>query len=108
MTGLDFAWAFEKIWVAIFAYIFWKSKELKKENKQRDTDIQNLQLAQARASTIFITETQMKEAVREALLPYKESQQEIKILLKGLNDHIFTLSKDVAVQHAIGALNNDK
>ena len=108
MNGLDLTWAFEKLWVAAFIYIFWRSKELKKDNKQRDTDIHTLQIAQAKTSTIFFLVIQMKEALREALVPYKEGQQEIKILLKGLNDHIFTLSKDMAVQHAIGAMGNDK
>ena len=108
MTGLDVAWLLEKIWVAAFALIFWWSKELKKENLKRDDAIQKLELFNAKSSTTFVTESQMKDAVREALTPYKEDQQEIKVLLRGLNDHIFTLSKEVAVQHAIGTQGNDK
>jgi len=104
-VDLTIAMVFEKLWAAIFVYVFWKGREISKENKHRDTAITNLQIAEAKSITSFITDTQMKDAVREALIPYKEGQQEIKALLSGLNEHIFTLSKEVAVQ---GAIANDK
>ena len=101
-------WLLNKAWVLLVG-IGWHLKHSKdKEDKERDKTIRELERQHNSFNSKFITEAQMKEAIREALEPYKEDQQEIKLLLRGLNDHIFALSKDMAVQNAIRSLNDQQ
>ena len=98
-------WLLNKAWILLVGLFWYAKKNLDKDNKKRDASIQELKLEASK----YITEGQMKEAIREALEPYKADQQEIKLLLRGLNDQILSLSKDMAVQNAIRNLaNNDQ
>lgn len=101
-------WLLNKAWILIVGFLWYGKKNLDRDNRERDHSITELEKSTALASSTFITEAQMKDAIREALEPYKEDQQEIKLLLRGLNDQIFALSKDMAVQNAIRSLSNDQ
>ena len=104
----ELLWVLNKAWVLLAAFMIYAKKTQDKEDKDRDHAIQELEKKQATSEAKFITEAHMKDAIREALEPYKEDQQEIKLLLRGLNDHIFALSKDMAVQNAIRSLNDQQ
>lgn len=98
----------EKLWVVISIVAFWMIKELKKDNKERDSKISRIEKTVDRAENTFITDAHMKESIREFLEPYKQDQQEIKALLRELNEHVIELSKDMAVQNAIRKLDESK
>jgi hypothetical protein len=101
---LKYGWSPFVAWY-IFNYNKHKDdrKELTKSIDLLNTKVHTLELAK----TEFVTHSQMKEAILEALEPYKEDQHEIKILLRALNDQINSLSKDMAVQDALRQLGND-
>lgn len=104
----EILWIINKAWVLLVGIMWYYKKNQDRDDRERDAAIQELEKKQVTSEAKFITEAHMKEAIREALEPYKEDQQEIKVLLRGLNDQIFALSKDMAVQNAIRSLNNDQ
>lgn len=97
-------WLLEKAWVLLIGWFWYEKKEAKKEDVARDIAISDLKLKLASAN--YVTEDQVKEAIKEALRPYKEDQQEIKLLLKDLNSNVISLVKDMAVQNAIRSINS--
>ena len=101
-------WVINKAWVLLVGVMWYNKKNQDATDTARDVAIHDLEKRQIASDAKYITESHMKEAIREALEPYKEDQQEIKLLLRGLNDQIFALSKDMAVQNAIRSLSNDQ
>lgn len=104
--ALTIGWLLNKLWVLLALLYFHNKRKTDLESRERDATISKLQLDVAAAPSTFVSENQMKDAIREALEPYKEDQQEIKVLLRGLNDQIFSLSKDMAVQNALRSIDN--
>ena len=102
------SWLLNKAWVLLVGLMWYGKKNLDAENKARDDAIDALELGHVAAKGRYVTEDQVKGAIKEALEHYKEDQQEIKVLLKDLNEQIFTLSKDMAVQNAIRSISNDQ
>jgi hypothetical protein len=102
---VSLVWLLEKAWVLLVAVVWYIKKGTDKDNQKRDDSISKVELDLISVSSKYVTEAQMKETIREALEPYKEDQQEIKLLLRELNDQIFALSKEVAVQSALRNLN---
>jgi len=105
--GIEVAWLLEKAWVLLFAIIWYSKKKREKDDDKRDKLLTELTIFKASVRSEFVSEAQMKLHTKEAIEPLKESQQEIKILLQGLNTNIISLSKEVAVQHAVGNLSNE-
>jgi len=90
-----------KAWVLLVGFMWYSKKNTDADNRKRDETLATLTTANARAELKFITESRMKDAIRIELEPYKEDQQEIKLLLRGLNTQMATLSTDMAVQNAL-------
>jgi hypothetical protein len=105
---LTVGWLLNKAWLLLVGIMWYGKKTLDVGNKERDDAIAALEKTFAEARGRYVTDIQVKEAIREALEPYKEDQQEIKALLRSLNEQIFNLSKDMAVQTAIRSLSNDQ
>jgi|TARA_B110000908_G_scaffold158090_1_gene198855 hypothetical protein len=97
-----------KAWLLLVGVMWYSKKTQDIQNKERDEAISSLEKEVVEARAKYVTEIQVREAIREALEPYKEDQQEIKALLRTLNDQIFNLTKDMAVQTAIRSLSNDQ
>jgi hypothetical protein len=106
--ALDLVWLLNKAWMLLIGW-FWYDKRCRdaldkariaKEYEQ-DVKIVEIQKSIIEARASFVTEAQMKSAIKEALEPYKEDQNEIKLLLRGLNDNVQALSRDMAVQNAL-------
>lgn len=104
--ALTLGYLFDKAWILVLGLFMYHRRKSDNENRKRDSLIEELRISNAAAAATFVSEAQMKEAIREALEPYKEDQQEIKVLLRGLNDQIFSLSKDMAVQNALRSITN--
>jgi hypothetical protein len=104
---IEVTWLLEKAWIIIFFIFGIYIRSIKEDNSKRDLDIANINLFMARAELEYITDIKLQNAITQNLAPYKEDQQELKLLLKGLNENITSLSKDVAVQYAIGNLSHE-
>ena len=104
---LTLAWLLNKLWVPATAWFWYWKRGNDAERKELGETLSKLTQATQEAKLTFITEARMKEAIREELGPYKEDQQEIKILLRGLTEQMITLSKDMAVQNALANLRED-
>lgn len=104
----EILWLLNKAWILLIGIAWYVKKNKDRDDRERNLAILELEKRQAASEAKFITDAHMKEAIREALEPYKEDQQEIKLLLRGLNDHIFALSKDMAVQNAIRSLHDQQ
>ena len=90
-------------WVGLVPWLLhMRQNSIKKENDVAER-LRMIELENQK----FVTQAEMKRAITEALESYKEDQQEIKILVRGLNDQIYALSKDMAVQNAIRRLNSN-
>ena len=105
---LTVGWLLNKAWLLLVGIMWYSKKKVDADNKERDEAISSLEKEFVAARAKYVTDLQVREAIREALEPYKEDQQEIKTLLRNLNEQIFNLSKDMAVQTAIRSLSNDK
>lgn len=102
------AWLLNKAWVLLVAIMWYGKRNLDLDNKSRDKEIRQLKEDSAVAKSKYVTELQMKEAIREQLEPYKEDQQEIKLLLRSLNEQIIGISKEMAVQNAVRKFSENK
>lgn len=93
---------------AVIGVAAWYLKFIIKQNHLETKELENkvlrLEKFQVESENKFVTEERMKTSVTEALEPYKESQQEIKLLITNLTEQVTSLSKDVAVQLALGRL----
>ena len=98
---ISVAWLLNKAWILLVGIMWYGKRSMDRDAKARDKAIAELEKHSASSELRFITETRMKEAIREELEPYKESQQEIKILLRALTRQMVALSKDMAVQNAL-------
>jgi hypothetical protein len=105
---ITFSWLFNKAWVFLVA-LWWHDR--RRSEKTSSLVEERLSLLEKDSITIksqFVTEEQMKQAIREALEPYRADQEEIKLLLKDLNANVVSLSKDMAVQDAIRRISERK
>lgn len=98
------SWIIKGILTLVFGYVLFRVKENYKETKALEAKVAQLEKYQVESENKFVTEERMKMAVTEALEPYKESQQEIKMLITNLTEQVTSLSKDVAVQLALGRM----
>ena len=101
---VSLAWLVNKAWVLLVGWFWYDKKEQRKKDDERDSAIQKIQLDLVGS---YVTEPQLKKANTEALAPYKEDQQDIKVLLKELNSNVVSLSKDMAIQNAIRSMSHD-
>ena len=83
-----------------------KDKEERDLNRLRDDRINALEKAFITAENTFVTNTQLKLAIKEAFEPYKEDNQEIKAMLKSVSEELVNISRDLAVINAIGRSNH--
>ena len=105
MTGMELLSLGIKGVISIaVAYIIFRLKQREEEMKSLQQKITELEKFQVESRSKFVTEERMKVALTEALEPYKDSQQEIKVLITNLTEQVTSLSKDVAVQLALGRL----
>ncbi len=105
---ISLTWLLNKAWVLLGGVMWYGKRNADRDARSRDKAIGELKTSMAEADLKYITESRMKEAIREELEPYKEDQQEIKLLLRGLTDQMFNLGKDMAVQNALSSLKEDK
>jgi chromosome segregation ATPase len=105
---ITFSWLFNKAWVFLVALWLYDRKKYDNSTEKVKTRLDNLEKESIAIKSQFVTEEQMKQAIREALEPYREDQEEIKVLLKELNSNVVSLSKDMAVQDAIRRLHAQK
>jgi hypothetical protein len=98
---ITLAWIVNKAWILLVGYVWYIKRQHDQGSKDRDAIISGLVLSNANAELKYITESRLKEAMREELEPYREAQQEIKLLLRGLTVQMVELSKDMAVQNAL-------
>ena len=97
-------WIIKGILTLVFGYVLFRLQQNYKETKALEEKVAKLERYQVESENKFVTEERMKTAVTEALEPYKESQQEIKMLITNLTEQVSVLSKDVAVQLALGRM----
>lgn len=107
MEPLTLVWFVNKSWILLVGYVWYAKRQHDIDHRARGKILADLVLSNANAELKFITESRLKEAIRDELEPYRESQQEIKLLLTGLNTQLVTLSKDVAVQNALAGQKED-
>lgn len=88
-------------WVIVSFLLTLYINTLRKDNKDRDVKIASLEQKIAISEAKFITEPEMKKAIKEAMEPYGADQQEIKFMVRELNDHVLELTRDMAVHSAI-------
>ena len=88
-----------KLWVVFVGLWMYDKKSRDKEDKERDSKLEQLKLE----LTKRLTEEQTKKLIGEIVDPLKLDQMEIKELLKALTTEIKNLSQEMAVQNAIRA-----
>lgn len=98
---ISIAWLLNKAWVLLIGVFWYSRKSQDQKDEARDAAI-------ARLKETYVTELQMKEAIKESLVPYKEDQKEIKDLLREVHEQVSKLSTEMAVQNAIRNLTNEK
>jgi hypothetical protein len=101
METITISWLVNKAWILLVGVYLYSKRISDQENKDRDTKIASLEMEIMRTKASFVTEEQMKSAIKEALEPYREDQLEIKDLLTKLTDQVNAISRDIAVQTAI-------
>ena len=98
---ISLTWLLNKAWVLLLGIMWYSRKAADKDKETQDNAIAKLETLAVEARLSYITESRMKEAIREELGPYKEDQHEIKLLLRSLTAQMASLSKDMAVQNAL-------
>lgn len=83
-----------------------KDAEERKLTIARDARIAELEKSFITAENTFVTNSQLKLAIREAFEPYKEDNKEIKLMLRSVSEELVNISRDLAVINAIGRSSN--
>lgn len=115
MGGIEVAWLLEKLWVVIFPLVIaWKRgvdrkhEETQKSLNDLNSRIEALVAEDRTASLLYLTPEKAEVLINKELEKYKDDQKEVKVLLKGLGENLIGLSKEVAIQQAIGSINENK
>lgn len=103
VEAITVSWVLNKAWVLLVGWWWYDKKKVDAAFKELNDKHQELVLSNSKK----LEESQIKALIKEALLPMKEDNMEVKELLKTLNENVQALSRDMAVQNAIRSINHD-
>ena len=98
---LTLAWLFNKAWVLLAGLWWYNKKQADKDAEKLRSEVLQLIKHSSEARLKYITHDKLKTVIKEELGHYKEDQQELKVLITNLAEHLAVLRQDMAVQNAL-------